>query len=75
MAAARRSDDGGFQKENKVTKRKHDHRKKKLGFPFWLLYHVKREKGESLIFIIFTEKTYYYITYWTYIVRKYSKKI
>ena len=34
--AVRRSDDEGFQKENKVTGRKHDHRKKKLGFPFWL---------------------------------------
>ena len=55
-AATRRSDDGGFRKENKVTGRKHDHRKSKLGFPTWLLYHLKREKGESLIFIIFTER-------------------
>ena len=33
-AAARRSDDGGFREENKVTGMKHDHRKSKLGFPF-----------------------------------------
>ena len=33
-AAARRSDDGGFQEENKVIGMKHDHRKSKLGFPF-----------------------------------------
>ena len=32
-AAVRRSDGGGFQEENKVTGRKHDHRKSKLGFP------------------------------------------
>ena len=32
----RRSDGGGFRKENKVTGRKHDHRKSKLGFPTWL---------------------------------------
>ena len=34
--AVKRSDGGGFREENKVTERKHDHRKKKLGFPFWL---------------------------------------
>ena len=33
-AATRRSDDGGFQEENKVIGMKHDHRKSKLGFPF-----------------------------------------
>ena len=31
---ARRSGDGGFREENKVTAMKHDHRKSKLGFPF-----------------------------------------
>ena len=31
---ARRSDNGGFREENKVTRMKHDHRKSKLGFPF-----------------------------------------
>ena len=43
---------------------------------------MKRENGESLIFILFTEKTCYCITYWTYIyiythswVPQYSKKI
>ena len=41
---------------------------------------MKREKGESLIFIIFAEKACYYITYWTNIythswVPQYSKKI
>ena len=34
--AVRRSDDGGFWKENKVTGMKHDHQKSKLGFPLWL---------------------------------------
>ena len=38
---------------------------------FFLLALIPCEerKGriESLIFIMFTEKTYYYITYWTYI--------
>ena len=33
-AATRKSDDGGFREENKVTGMKHDHRKSKLGFPF-----------------------------------------
>ena len=33
-AAVRRSDDEGFEEENKVTGMKHDHRKSKLGFPF-----------------------------------------
>ena len=33
VVAVRRSDGGGFRKENKVIGRKHDHRKSKLGFP------------------------------------------
>ena len=33
-AVARRSGDGGFWEENKVTVMIHDHRKSKLGFPF-----------------------------------------
>ena len=34
--AVRKSDDGGFRKENKVTGRKHDHRNKKKRFSLLL---------------------------------------
>ena len=46
VAAVRRSGDGGFRKENKVTVMKHDHRKSKLNFPFGS-DTMRREKREN----------------------------
>ena len=55
--AVRRSDDGdsdgGFQKENKVTGRKHDHQKKKIRFSPPTLIPCEERKGIIPNFIIF----------------------
>ena len=54
-AAARRSDDRGFQNENKVTGRKHDHQKK-IRFSLLALIPCEERKGRIPNFIIFTKK-------------------
>ena len=79
--AARRSDDGGFLKENKVTGRKHDHRKKKIRFSLLALIPCEERKGRIPNFYYIHRKhlllhyildLYIYTCSW---VPQYSKKI
>ena len=56
-AAARRSDGRGFQNENKVTERKHDHQKK-IRFSLLALIPCEERKGRIPNFIIFTKKNF-----------------
>ena len=80
--AARRSDGGGFWKENKVTERKYDHRKKKkIRFSLLVLIPCEERKGRIPNFYYIHRKhlllhyildLYIYTCSW---VPQYNKKI